>query len=58
MYLVCWCAVQYTAEALDQPTVLYVLYSTVSAQQTKHLPENASQTMPCLPKSIGPPRNS
>ena len=30
-------------EAIDRPTVLYVLYSMVSAQQMKHLPENTSQ---------------
>ena len=30
-------------EAIDRPTVLYVLYSMVSAQQMKQLPENASQ---------------
>ena len=29
-------------EAIDQPTVLYILYSTISAQQTNLLPENAS----------------
>ena len=27
----------------DLPCYVYVLYSTVSAQQTKHLPDNASQ---------------
>ena len=30
-------------EAIDQPTVLYILYSTLSVQQTKRLRENASQ---------------
>ena len=28
-------------QAIDRPTVLYVLYTTVSAQQTKRLLENA-----------------
>ena len=46
------CSVIYR-RALDRPTM-----SKVSAQQTKHLPENASQVMPCLPKSIGPPHNA
>ena len=31
-------------EAIDRPTVLYILHSTISAQQTNLLPENASQT--------------
>ena len=30
-------------EAMDRPTVLYMLYTMVSAQQTNLLPENASQ---------------
>ena len=30
-------------EAMDQPTVLYILYTMVSAQQTNLLPKNASQ---------------
>ena len=38
-------------EAVDQPTVLYILYSTVSAQQTNLLPENASQNDTIFPKS-------
>ena len=29
-------------EAMDRPTVLYILYTTVSAQQTNLLAENAS----------------
>ena len=27
-------------EAIDQPTVLYILYSMISVQQTNLLPEN------------------
>ena len=30
-------------EAMDQPTVLYILYTMVSGQQTNLLPKNASQ---------------
>ena len=30
-------------EAMDQPTVLYILYAMVSAQQTNLLPKNASR---------------
>ena len=53
-------------EAIDWPTVLFVLYSTVSAHQTINLPENASRNNAILPKSIyiycllilGPPRNA
>ncbi len=30
-------------EGMDWPTVLYILYTMVSAQQTNLLPENASQ---------------
>ena len=30
-------------EAMDRPTVLYILYTMVSAQQTNHLPKNASR---------------
>ena len=30
--------------------MLYVLYRTVSAQQTKHLPKTLPKTMPFLPK--------
>ena len=33
-----WCI-----EGMDQPTVLYILYTMVSAQQTNLLPENASR---------------
>ena len=39
-------------EAIDWPTVLFVLYSTVSAHQTINLPENASRNNAILPKSI------
>ena len=38
-------------EAIDRPTVLYILYSTISAQQTNLLPENASQHDTIFPKS-------
>ena len=40
-------------EAMDRPTVLYILYTMVSAQQTNLLPKNASQKlmMPFLPKT-------
>ena len=38
-------------EAIDRPTVLSTLYSTVSAQQMNLLPENASQNDAILPKS-------
>ena len=38
-------------EAIDRPTVLYILYSTISAQQTNLLPENASQNDTIFPKS-------
>ena len=48
-------------EAIDRPTVLYILYSTMSAQQMNLLPENASKTMPFSPKVnmayIRPPRS-
>ena len=30
-------------EAMDRPTVLYILYTMVSAQQTNVLPKNASR---------------
>ena len=30
-------------ETMDRPTVLYILYTMVSAQQTNLLPKNASQ---------------
>ena len=30
-------------EAMDRPTVLYIIYTMVSAQQTNLLPNNASQ---------------
>ena len=30
-------------EAMERPTVLYILYTMVSAQQTNLLPKNASQ---------------
>ena len=40
-------------EAIDRPTVLYIyiLYSTISAQQTSFLPENTSQNDTIFPKS-------
>ena len=38
-------------EAIDRPTVLYILYSVISVQQTILLPENASQNNAILPKS-------
>ena len=33
----------YIVEAMDRPTVLYILYTMVSAQQTNLLPKNASR---------------
>ena len=30
-------------EAMDRPTILYILYTMVSAQQTNFLPKNASR---------------
>ena len=48
-------------EAIDQPTVLYILYSTISVQQTNLLHENASQNDAISPKVdiayIRPPHN-
>ena len=38
-------------EAIDLPTVLYILYSAISVQQTNLLPENASQNDAIFPKS-------
>ena len=38
-------------EAIDQPTVLSILYSTISVQQTNLLSENASQNDTIFPKS-------
>ena len=38
-------------EAKDRPSVLYILYSTISAQQTNLLSENASQNDTIFPKS-------
>ena len=38
-------------EAMDRPTVLYILYTMVSAQQTNFLPKNASQNDAILPKT-------
>ena len=37
-------------EAMDRPTVLYILYTMVSAQQTNLLPKKASQNDAILPK--------
>ena len=39
-------------EATDRPTVLSILYSTVSAHQTKLLSENVSQNNTIFPKSL------
>ena len=39
-------------EGMDRPTVLYILYTTVSAEQTTLLPENASQNNAILVKSV------
>ena len=36
-------------EAIDRPTVLYTLYSTISAQQTNILCENASRNDTIFP---------
>ena len=38
-------------EAIDRPTVLYILYSTIGAQQTNLLPENTSENDAIFPKS-------
>ena len=38
-------------EAIDRPTVLYILYSMISAQQTNLLPENGSKNDAVFPKS-------
>ena len=38
-------------EAIDRPTVLYILYSAISAQQMNPLPEYASQNDAIFPKS-------
>ena len=38
-------------EAIDRPTALYIVYTTVSAQQTNLLPENTSQNDVFLPKA-------
>ena len=49
-------------EAIDRPTVLYILYSMINAQQTNLLPENASQNDAISPKVdmayIRPPCNA
>ena len=37
-------------EAMDRPTVLHIIYTMMSAQQTNLLPENASQNDAILPK--------
>ena len=39
-------------EAIDRPTVLYILYSTVSVQQMNLLPENTYHNDSILPKSL------
>ena len=38
-------------EAIEQSTVLSILYSTISAQQMNLLPENPSQNNTTFPKS-------
>ena len=38
-------------EAIERPTVLSILYSMISVQQTNLLPENASQNDAIFPKS-------
>ena len=38
-------------EAIDRPTMLSLLYSAISAQQTNLLPENPSQNDAIFPKS-------
>ena len=35
------CDLRLYIEVIDQPTILYILYSTVSAQQTNLLPDHA-----------------
>ena len=49
-------------EAMDRPTVLYILYTMMSAQQTNLLPRNVSQNVTILPKKdigyIRPLRNT
>ena len=52
-------------EAIDRPTVLYILYSTVSAQQMNLLPENTYYNDSIIPRQksishyyIGPNRNA
>ena len=48
-------------EAIDRPTVLYILYSMIGAQQTNLLPEKLPKTALFFPKIdiayIRPPRN-
>ena len=39
-------------EAIDRPTVLYILYSTMSAQHMNLLPENTYYNDSILPKSL------
>ena len=38
-------------EAMDRPTVLYILYTMVSAQQTNLLPKNALRNDAMMPKT-------
>ena len=49
-------------EAIYQPTVLYILYSTISVQQMNLLPENTFKNDAIFPKGnvayIRPPRNA
>ena len=48
--------------AIDRPTVLSILYSKISAQQTNLLHENAFENVAIFPKVdmayIRPPRNA
>ena len=39
-------------EGMDRPTVLCILYNTVSAQQTSLLAENASQNDAMIARSV------
>ena len=39
-------------EAMDRYTVLYILYTMVSAQQTKLLPKNASRNDPIFAQKV------
>ena len=41
-------------EAMDRPTVLYILYTMVSAQQTNLLPKNASRNDAIFAQKVYP----